>query len=165
MADITVRRLGANEWEEYKGVRLRGLQESPDAFVAAYETEVMYDDQLWRDRMLRSERLVAEVNGEAVGVVSVRHATELFDNAAELFGLWVTPSLRGTGVAARLVVAASQEATQMGHRQLVYWVGTDNGRAVAFASSYGFRPTEHRRPLEAPGDENEQELAMVLALG
>jgi hypothetical protein len=51
-------------------------------------------------------------------------------------------------------------------------VGTDNGRAVAFASGIGFRPTDFRRPMRvgttngaAPDDDLPEEIAMVLPLG
>ncbi|WP_226346495.1 GNAT family N-acetyltransferase [Agilicoccus flavus] len=165
MTDISVRVLAENEWEQYKEVRLRALQESPEAFVADHATEAAFDDEQWQARMRRSARLVAEADGKAIGIVSVRGEDDLFDDAAEIFGLWVAPDMRGAGAAAALVQAGAAQATGHGHRQLVYWVGTDNGRAVAFASSYGFRPTEYRRPMRVRTDEDgDQELAMVLAL-
>ena len=53
-----------------------------------------------------------------------------------------------------------------GRSHLAYWVGTDNGRAVAFASGFGFRPTDTRRPMRVAGEEDgEEEIAMVLPLG
>lgn len=166
MSEINVRVLGEDEWEMYKEMRLRALQESPEAFVADYETEVDYEEDFWRTRMRRSARLLAERDGEAVGILSLRGNDKLFDNAAEIFGLWVPQNLRGSGVAARLVQSAAKAANGDGHTQLVYWVGTDNGRAVAFASSYGFRPTEHRRRMAHQGGEHDgdEEAAMVLAL-
>lgn len=166
VSEISVRVLGNEEWERYKEFRLRALKESPDGFVADYATEAEYDEALWRKRMARSARLLAEKAGEPVGILSLRKSDELFDNSAEIFGLWVPQQLRGTGIAATLVEAAAAAANAEGHTQLVYWVGTDNGRAVAFASSYGFRPTEHRRPMAHQGtaDDGDEELAMVLAL-
>ncbi len=167
VSETSVRVLGEDEWPRYREFRLRALKESPEAFVADYATEAEYDDDFWQLRMRRSLRLLAERDGEAVGILSLRENVKLFDNAAEIFGLWVPQALRGSGVAATLVEAAAAAANNQGHGQLVYWVGTDNGRAVAFASSYGFRPTEHRRPMAHQGsdDDGDEELAMVLALG
>ncbi|MDO5627670.1 MAG: GNAT family N-acetyltransferase [Mobilicoccus sp.] len=167
MSEISVRVLGEDEWEQYKEFRLRALRESPEAFVADVATEEDYDEELWRARMNRSTRLMIHDDKEPVGIVSVRSNESLFDNAAELFGLWVVPDLRGHGIAAKLVVEASEVAEKSGASQLVYWVGTDNARGVAFASSYGFRPTEHRREPrtdEARDAGIEEEIAMVLAL-
>lgn len=147
MDDITVRILGEDEWQVYRQVRLRSLQDAPDAFAATYATEADFPEDLWRERMRRSTRLVAEHGGEVMGVISVTDEVDTFERAAEAFGLWVTASGRGEGVATQLMTSACDVATQHSKRQLVTWVGTDNGRAVAFASSYGFRPTEYRRPM------------------
>ncbi len=167
MSEITVRVLTEEDWEQYRSVRLSALKESPEAFVATHEQEREYDDQLWRDRMNRSERLLAEVDEDSVGVASLgtvegESGTEL----AELFGLWVAPAWRGRGVAAKLVKAAAEHARNRGLGHLAYWVGTDNGRAVAFASSFGFRPTDSRRPMRVRSEEDgEEEIAMILPLG
>lgn len=166
MSEISIRVLGEDEWEQYKEFRLRALKESPEAFVADHATEAEYDEKFWRTRMRRSLRLLAERDSEPVGILSLRANTDLYENAAEIFGLFVPTELRGSGVAAGLVQAAARRAHENGHTQLVYWVGTDNGRAVAFASSYGFRPTGYRRPMAHQGgeDDGDQEAAMVLAL-
>jgi GNAT superfamily N-acetyltransferase len=165
MTDITVRPLGVDDWERYRSVRLVALQESPDAFVASYEEESAQDEEFWRARMQRSTRLLAERDGEAVGIASVGPADGDQPEAAQLFGLWVHPEARGTGVATELVRAGARAAADDGKRQLLYWVGTDNGRAVAFASGFGFRPTAHRRPMRVVSeDDGEEELAMTLPL-
>jgi len=52
--------------------------------------------------------------------------------AEEIFGLYVVPQARITGVSWRLVEAAVALASREGHRQLHYWVGVDNGRAIWF---------------------------------
>ena len=166
MTDITVRPLGEDDWEDYRSVRLSALRESPEAFVATADEEESYDEAFWRERMQRSARLVAEREGSAVGVVSVGTAKATDGAAGELFGLWVRPEARGLGVATRLVKDGAALAARRGHSHLVYWVGTDNGRAVAFASGMGFRPTDYRRPMGVVSEEDgDEEVAMVLPLG
>jgi ribosomal protein S18 acetylase RimI-like enzyme len=169
MSEITVRRLTEEDWAEYREVRLRALRESPEAFVASAEEEADYPEDRWRARMRRSQRLLAGRDGEALGVASVGTEGTSGDTVGELFGLWVTPEARGTGVARRLLEAGARAAREDGLKHLVYWVGTDNGRAVAFASSFGFRPTDNRRPMEIKGvdidDDDAEEMAMVLPLG
>ncbi|QGN58343.1 GNAT family N-acetyltransferase [Nostocoides sp. HKS02] len=164
MSDITVRTLGEDEWEQYRAVRLSALEESPDAFAATLAEEQEFDEALWRTRMQRSQRLLAEREGTAVGVASLGQQTES-DRVAELFGLWVSPAARGSGVATQLVRAGADAARQQGRTHLAYWVGTDNGRAVAFASGFGFRPTDSRRPMRVRQADVEEEIAMVLPLG
>jgi ribosomal protein S18 acetylase RimI-like enzyme len=66
-------------------------------------------------------------------------------------------------VAWQLTEAAAEHARGRGHRAVKLWVSTDNGRAVAFFSSYGFRPGNERRPMT--NDPDVTEVAMVLPLG
>lgn len=107
MADITVKQLGVEDWENYRRVRLAALQDSPAAFVASLEAEQSESEEFWRERMRRSLRLVAMVDSQPVGVVSVGAADEE-ENAGELFGLWVHPDHRGSGVATELVRAGQR---------------------------------------------------------
>ncbi len=167
MSEITVRPLGEEDWRDYRAVRLEALRESPEAFVATVEEEEAFDESRWRERMQRSARIVAEINGAPVGVVSVGTASTKEDGTAgELFGLWVKPELRGKGVATRLVNDGASVARKRGQSHLYYWVGTDNGRAVAFASGIGFRPTDERRPMGVKSaTDSDEEVAMVLPLG
>ena len=77
----------------------------------------------------------------------------------------MAPEARGSGVATALVRAGAHVAAGEGRSHLLYWVGTDNGRAVAFASGFWFRPTGHRRPMRVVSrDDGEEELAMTLPL-
>lgn len=167
MSEITVRALTEDEWETYRTLRLEALQESPDAFVAGHDSEASEPEEFWRARMARSARLVAETGDELVGVVSIGDATESeSENGGQLFGLWVRPDWRGRSVAANLVRQGARIAESQGFARLFYWVGSDNGRAVAFASSFGFRPTDERRPMRTTGGETtEDEIALVLPLG
>ena len=166
MTEIIVRALDEDAWAEYRAIRLAALKESPEAFVATHEEESALGEDAWRERMRRSRRLVAEREGALIGVVSVGRAGSEEDNAGELFGLWVSPAERGAGVAWQLVQAGADQARSEGRSHLAYWVGADNGRAVAFASGFGFRPTDSRRPMRVKGsDDDEDEVAMVLPLG
>ncbi|GAB3686565.1 GNAT family N-acetyltransferase [Angustibacter aerolatus] len=161
MSEVTVRALSADDWEEYRAIRLEALRDAPDAFSSSLDEEAAYDEAFWRLRMDRSARLLAELDGERVGVVSVGTAAE--PGVSELFGMWVPSQRRGAGIAWRLTDAAARWTRRQGGRGLQLWVSTDNGRAVAFFSSYGFRPTDERRPMV--GDDDVEELAMILPIG
>lgn len=178
MTDTTVRVLAEQDWQLYRDVRLSALADSPDAFAASAAQERQFDEDFWRRRLKRSRRMIAEVDGNVVGVISVGRASAEDPRSCELFGLWVQPELRGKGVAWKLVQAGLDQARADSFGFVVYWVGTDNGRAVAFASSFGFRPTDSRRTMQvtgfpedadtSAGDDSgdvEQELGMIYALG
>jgi ribosomal protein S18 acetylase RimI-like enzyme len=175
MTEVTVRSLGEEDWREFKAIRLAALRDSPDAFAASADDEEGFEEDFWRLRVRRSTRLVAvrrdsdgNAESQPVGVVSLGQGKDDEGRVAEIFGLWVAPDARGTGVATKLVEASAERARRDGRTHVSYWVGTDNGRAVAFASGIGFRPTDFRRPMRVtPGDDedDEEEIAMVLPLG
>jgi GNAT superfamily N-acetyltransferase len=163
MAEITVRVLDESDWSLYRDVRLRALAESPDSFSATLAEEAGRDEQFWRARMTRSHWLLAERDSIPQGIVSLG-PYEHEPSAGEVFGLYVVPEARGTGVSWRLVEAAAGLATQQGYVQLYYWVGTDNGRAIGFAQNFGFRTTDYRRPSRSSDPQPVEEIAMALSL-
>ncbi len=178
MTDITVRVLQEQDWQIYRDVRLSALGDSPDAFAASAAQERQFDEDFWRRRLVRSRRMVAESSGEVVGVVSVGRPSEEDPRNCEMFGLWVRPELRGQGVAWKLVQAGVSQARTDSFGFVIYWVSTENGRGVAFASSFGFRPTDARRAMKVTGSpedantsdadesgEEEHEMGMIYALG
>jgi GNAT superfamily N-acetyltransferase len=163
MTEITVRVLDEFEWSLYRDIRLRALADSPGSFTATLADEADRDEHFWRERMTRSHQLLAERGSVRQGTVSLGPYKE-DPSAAEVFGLYVVPEARGTGVSWRLVEAAAALATQNAYRQLYYWVGTDNGRAVGFANNFGFRITDYRRPSASSLLQPGEEIAMVLSL-
>lgn len=164
MSEINVRVLNDNDWQAYRAVRLAALQESPQAFLATHAEEATQPEQYWRDCLMQADRLLAERDGASLGVASVE-LTQGAAESADLRDLWATPEARNTGVASRLVQAAADQAVRDGCAKLYYWVSTENGRAIAFASNAGFRVTSQRRTTPMGSQEfGDQEIAMVLSL-
>ena len=169
MSAITVRPLGEDDWKLYRDVRLSALKESPEAFAASASSEQELEEATWRQRMGRSTRLVAEdESGEPIGVVSLRVDSRPDEDTpyGELFGLWVDPQRRGSGIAVKMLDSLLEHARAAHLGAVIYWVGTDNARAVSFASSHGFLPTEYRRPMKenSTDDESTEEAAFVYPL-
>ena len=171
MSDITVRALGEDEWEQYRSVRLSALEESPEAFVATARRGT----RLRRGLLAHPDAPLAAPARRAGGRRPsawpasgrpARTARRTTTRSPSCSASGSRPAARGTGVATQLVQAGADAARQQGRSHLAYWVGSDNGRAVAFASGFGFRPTDSRRPMRVKGDDDdEDEIAMVLPLG
>jgi GNAT superfamily N-acetyltransferase len=164
MPELTVRVLEEQDWPIYREVRLAALQESPGVLGDSYDHEVAADLTYWRSQLAAARRIVAESDGSPCGVVAVR-SFDQEPGSVELFGLWVDPTARSTGVAGRLVDTAAALAAGEGATQLYSWAGTENGPAIGFATGFGFRITSRRRPVTtgdlALGD---TEIALVLPL-
>ncbi|NUR84004.1 MAG: GNAT family N-acetyltransferase, partial [Nonomuraea sp.] len=51
MTEIAIVQLGPDEGERLKEVRLRALQESPDAFGSSYAREIGFSEDEWTKRL------------------------------------------------------------------------------------------------------------------
>jgi ribosomal protein S18 acetylase RimI-like enzyme len=154
-----VRLLVADDWAELRDARLAALAEAPYAFSSTLAREQEFTEQIWRERAGSGRTFAAFDGGAIVGL-----ATGLpEDGQWHLVGMWVSPKVRGTGIADRLVVAVCGLARQCGFTAVTLWVTEMNGRARAFYRRLGFAPTGGRqlvRPDET--DHWEEELTLRL---
>ena len=81
--------------------------------------------------------IVAEVEGEIVGFVSVGAARDP-DAEGELYAIYVRPEHWGTGTGRELMEAGEEKLRRLGHEQVVLWVLDDNPRARRFYEIAGW---------------------------
>jgi ribosomal protein S18 acetylase RimI-like enzyme len=159
-----VRRLRPDEVDLLRRVRLRALLEEPAAFCSTYEGEAAFSDDVWSWR-LRPDgfpQLVCGVPGEEpVGLLTVGRA-DADVRTAELFGMWVDPAARGTGVADALVAAAVECAVAAGCATVRLQVIDGNARAEGCYRRHGFRRTGSVSVLADGRVEVDMERALAL---
>jgi ribosomal protein S18 acetylase RimI-like enzyme len=141
-----VRRVTADDWDQYRRLRLEALQDSPLAFVEQYDESAVQPDSFWQGRVGRSTdgaasaMFVADEAGTLVGKASC--FMEPDGVSAHIVGVYVTPRLRGHGVAEAVVRAAMAWAgTDAGAARIRLFVTEVNDRALAFYRRLGFTPT------------------------
>lgn len=98
----------------------------------------------------RSPPVVAEVDGELVGFVSVGPGTDA-DTDGELYAIYVLPDHWGSGVGRALMEAGEERLRELGHQHAVLWVLEDNPRARRFYEAAGWTLDGTRRPIEIFG--------------
>lgn len=139
-----MRRLGVEDWETLRAVRLDALRESPEAFYRSYADALEIDADGWR-RLFTPDvaHFVVETTDRPVGlVIGVSPRPGQPDpEAVELGAMWVAPQVRGDGVADLLVDAVIGWARGGGHSRVVLWVYDANLRAVTFYRRRGFVQT------------------------
>ena len=141
---FTVRPVCGDDWERLRDVRLLSLATDPDAFGSTYEEVRTITDTEWRARAEASARglygrwFAAVDGGEHWIGVAFAHAGEDEELEADLFGMWVAPRARGTGIAAALCEACSEWAVGRGLAAIVLAVLAGNERAVAAYRKAGF---------------------------
>ena len=105
-ADIQIRQLTLGDAAAYRSIRLAGLKQSPDAFGSTFEAELTKPLAWFFDRLSTRQVFGAFRGAEILGTAGF--AVRDGDKEAHkglLWGMYVRPEARGTGVAQRLVEA------------------------------------------------------------
>lgn len=93
----------------------------------------------------RAVVLIAEREGEAVGyaygIVQGPDWNMLLGTHGALHDLWLDESVRGTGLAKRLLDATVEALEQLGAPRVLLMSASQNERAQRFFARNGFRPT------------------------
>jgi ribosomal protein S18 acetylase RimI-like enzyme len=170
-----VRRLSTADAAALRAARIEALTEAPYAFASTLERELRHTEQTWRDRLANErsvyfgvfggDRLAGMVAGLAPGFFADPDpAVPVAAGAWHLVSMWVSPELRGQGLADALVAAVCAAARARGGTAMELWVTGVNHRAEAFYRRAGFAPTGDRQ-LVFPDDPHNWELMMARPLG
>jgi GNAT superfamily N-acetyltransferase len=140
-----VERLDHASWERLRSIRLRALDDEPDAFGSSSERESAYGPPEWQRLLALGPWWVAVAHGEDVGVVAGGHHREY--EIPWVFSMWVGAPWRGRGVAdALLEVVVSWAATQ-GATRLGLEVADRVPRARRFYARFGFAESDDQHPM------------------
>ena len=166
---LEIRILTADDAEEYRMLRLRALQEEPEAFGSSWEEENARPLEQTAAR-LQGEGMTAfgafDDDGKLVGMVRLhRHDGVKVRHKADIISMYVAPEVRGRGVGRMLLEAAIEHARATpGVEQLLLAVNATNTPARNLYLSLGFEPFG-REPLALKlGDRYYDEEIMALFL-
>ena len=158
----SIERMSQDDWERYRTIRLRGLEDAPDAFWMTYDEEIELTEERWRERLSSAATFVVVQAGDDVGVVTGA-PYEGREGCAGLFGMWVAPEVRGTGASIRLVGEVITWARAEGYLRLILDVADENRAAIKLYEGMGFRPTGRTAHMPAPREHiREHERALEL---
>ncbi|MGR3764354.1 N-acetyltransferase family protein [Rossellomorea sp. NS-SX7] len=167
---MEVLRLDRSHADAYLRLRLEALQTNPEAFGASYEETISRKNPVEHTaaRLAQRENYTygAFVNGNLVGMlVLVPETAEKMKHKASIFGMYVTPNLRGSGIARGLMVKAISKARELeALEQLNLTVVTTNDSAKKLYTSMGFTSFGlEKRALKYKGEYLDEEY-MVLFL-
>jgi ribosomal protein S18 acetylase RimI-like enzyme len=152
-----LRTITPDDWELWRGIRLRALHEAPSAFGSTYAGALELTEADFRSRLdLNAPSIVAVVDERAVGMCGGWLDIEGW---LHVVSMWVDPEFRGRGVGRAVL------------DQVVGWAHTHdlrvhldvtigNDRARHLYEAYGFVGTGELEELR-PGSETQLE-RMVL---
>jgi GNAT superfamily N-acetyltransferase len=160
MPDVRVRRLDPDEWDLFRRLRLAALTEAPYAFGSTYASESGFGEEWWRQRLVERTRFVAEVDGEAAGIVSGGESG--LEGMAAVTTMWVDPNFRRQGVGELLVKSVLEWARSTGYSGVVLWVTEGNEQAEKLYERNGFVRTGQVSLVRAGEDRIEYEMGRKL---
>jgi len=123
-----------------RAIRLEALLDSPQAYGSTYQDSRSWADRHWRALCREWNYYLAEREDRVVGVAS-GGINELHPGTRWLYGMYVSPSSRATGVAHQLLEAVETWARQEGVESLYLHVAAPMQRARAFYEREGFVAT------------------------
>jgi ribosomal protein S18 acetylase RimI-like enzyme len=161
---VAVRRLGPDDWEVFREIRLAALADAPDAFGSTLEREQAFTADDWRQRLGGPVYVVDDAGPDGVGADGVGPVSVggVFDNAGtpHVWGMWTHPAHRHRGHARRILDALIPAGTPA---QLD--VNVANGGARAAYERYGFVATGEVEPLRPGSDQLIELMVLPVASG
>jgi ribosomal protein S18 acetylase RimI-like enzyme len=161
VAEVEIRRLGSNDAELFRDIRLEALRCDPDAFGSTFEAESANSLSWFAGRLGTSQVLGAFDAGRLVGIaVFVVQQSAKMAHKGSLFGMFVRPEARGAGVGRRLVEAVIDTARrQVEVIQLT--VVADNDAARRLYAGLGFVVYGLEKKALKQGDRYFEEILMA----
>jgi RimJ/RimL family protein N-acetyltransferase len=162
---IEMRRLETGDATSYREIRLESLQSHPEAFGASWEHEAARPASWWTERLEINTVLGGWIDGSPLlGVAGFRvHAAAKLRHKGILWGMYVRPQARGTGLAMSLVQRIIEQATPL-VEELCLGVATSNTAAHRLYRAAGFEPYGLERRALTVGEAYHDELLMALVL-
>ena len=161
----TLRRLTPADAESYRAIRLEGLRSHPEAFGAAWEEEAGQPLSWFAERLERNAVFGGWLEGPIpAGVVGllVPGAAKLRHKGV-LWGMFIRPPARGTGMAPALVQRVIEAAADT-VEELRLTVVASNTTAVRLYTRCGFREYGVEPRALKIGDRYHDEVLMALPL-
>jgi ribosomal protein S18 acetylase RimI-like enzyme len=156
-----IRRLTAEDASAYRDLRLSALRDHPAAFTAAHEDEAGQPLGFFADRLANGAVFAGVGAGQLDGMAGfyIRDGLKT-RHRGMLWGMYVRPEARGTGLAAALIDAVKAHARPL-VEEILLGVGTDNPAAIARYRAAGFvRCGGERRAIKI-GDRYYDEILMA----
>jgi len=153
---ISIVKLGPNEWQKYKDIRLETLKAEPKAFNSTYQESVTYPSAYWKEKLTDKNNLFAFAKDEnkIIGFMSLTLGEEKeTDETAVIHGAYVNEKYRGQGIGKSLLIFLIEEVKKNKKIKLLkLWVKDTQTIAKNLYESMGFeftiRAGEHTSVME-----------------
>lgn len=166
MARFSLSRLQRDDAAIFREIRLEGLARHPEAFGASYEEELQYSLPQFGDRIENNAVFGGFADdGTLSGVVALaRSKGTKMHHIGSIWGMYVRPEGRGTGLSRSLMMAVLDEA-RGSCRSIRLSVVSSNATAIRLYESLGFKTWAVDMEALRVGDTYHDEILMRLDTG
>jgi ribosomal protein S18 acetylase RimI-like enzyme len=140
---MLIRRLAPDDVHDYRALRLAGIAEAPSSFWASHAEEEAVPLELMRQRLEQTpyQAIFGAYDGAQLVATAgfKREHIAKIDHRGNIWGVYVAPAARGTGLSRKLMEALIAHArTIPGLIQITLCVRTSNDVAKALYCRLGF---------------------------
>ena len=163
---MNIRRLGPDDAAIYRAIRREALETHPDTFAQSPDEFDALEDNVLATRLGEIPTVVAFDAGQPVGLMAYQRMTgAVFRHRAYLLNVFVSPRVRGRGIARAMLDNLIGAAKAEGIQQFELVLTVENTGALAFYERTGFRLAGTITNAFRHGNRLVGEHIMVLPLG
>lgn len=136
---MRIERIDPSQAMRFKAVRLKSLEESPDAFGSTLKTAVEWEDKVWTTQVQKLTTYIASLEETDVGTARVVK-DENDPDVAWIISMWVSPEAREKKIAVALLKEIISWAIAEDVAELKLDVVDTNTQAIKLYEGHGFKP-------------------------
>jgi ribosomal protein S18 acetylase RimI-like enzyme len=145
-SDAEIRMLTATDAALFRAVRLEALQQSPEAYGSSFEQESARPLSWFEERVSQSDIFGAFAAGELRGIVGfAMQESPKKRHKGLLWGMYVRPAARNSGLGQRLVEAVLRHAAARAVGLVDLTVVSENRPALRLYENLGFVEYGHEK--------------------
>jgi RimJ/RimL family protein N-acetyltransferase len=155
---IEITKAGAEAAQRLRSVRLAALKDTPDAFGAKHEDELLFSDSQWQDRLKYTYWCFVVADGVDIGLLAVDKADKDRNSDCWLSSWWISDAFRGQGVAQLMMEWVIKLSRENDWKIIGLGVWPENLRARSAYKKLGF--VEADKPLPSRSKPGQMYLGM-----
>lgn len=137
---ITLKRLSAENWNDYKSIRLESVEDSPEAFASTYsKIDKVMTEKDWKDWLNAYIIGAYDDDDNLIGCMALlRNTSGRNNHAANIYGAYVKKNYRNQGVGTMLLEKIIEQATAVGIEIIYLHVTVTQVQAINLYKKLGF---------------------------
>jgi ribosomal protein S18 acetylase RimI-like enzyme len=149
---MIVEELTEDQWQRYRDIRLAALENDGHAFGGSIAAEMQFSESEWRSKARQYIALIANVEGEDIGLMTVENLQGDFGATCWVGSCWVDSNYRKKGALRALFEYLDLEAGRRDWLVQGLGVWVDNEIAIATYERLGFEKMgEKQESTRKPG--------------